>query len=72
MIDTNLDNLLDNIISIIVGDFNVHHPLYHARENDLADQINDYGVRNDNMPIRIARDVMSSPNITLTNPRLHH
>ena len=64
----NIEHLFTAHDSIIMGDFNAHHPLWHCtleenqRGTNLADQINEsnYGVLNEDFPTRITPTVSST------------
>ena len=76
--NANIEHLFTAHDSIIMDDFNVHHPLWHCtlEENqcgtNLAEQIyeSNYGVQNENFPTRITPTVSSSPDITIASPSL--
>lgn len=77
---TNIEHILEEGHSIIMGDFNGHHPLWNsalpvdARGTELANQISDsdYEVMNDEAPTRIVGDTISSPDFTLVHPSILH
>ena len=73
----NIEHLFTANDSIIMGNFNAHHPLWHCtleenqRGTNLADHIieSNYGVLNEDFPTRITPTVSSSPDTTL---QVHH
>ena len=73
-----ISNLLKLEDSIIVGDFNAHHSLWHSklqadtRGNIIANKIDDSNqvVLNEKLDTRITKNCESSPDISLASPSI--
>ena len=75
---SSIEHLLTTPDTLILGDFNEHHPSWYSRSTDtrgrkMADSINgsDYGILNWDSPTRIPPNAeQSSPDVSLASASL--
>ena len=76
--DSSIEHLLTTPHTLILGDFNAHHPSWYSRSTDtrgrkMADSINgfDYGILNWDSPTRVPPNAEpSSPDVSLASASL--